>query len=80
MEFRRGEEERVWYRFERFYRTSDGWFFTTREGSEVGPFANRHLAENGARIFLDSIRKRHVVGTYASQLAMSGLWATTHYQ
>lgn len=35
---RGGEEQRRWYRAARFFQVDDVWFFSTREGIDVGPY------------------------------------------
>jgi hypothetical protein len=44
---RRGEKHRSWFRSDRFFQVDSIWFFTTREGIDIGPFnfeveARRH--------------------------------------
>jgi hypothetical protein len=35
---RHGEEHRNWYRSDRFFQVEGVWFFSTREGIDVGPY------------------------------------------
>lgn len=42
---RQGEETRTHFRTDRFYRVNDVWFFSTREGIEMGPYPSRMEAE-----------------------------------
>jgi hypothetical protein len=44
---RQGEDHRKWYRSDRFFQVDGVWFFSTREGIDVGPYdfeeeAKRH--------------------------------------
>lgn len=42
---RQGEDSRTHFRTDRFYRVNEVWFFSTREGIEMGPYASRSEAE-----------------------------------
>ncbi len=55
MSCRTGEHEKTWFRSNRFYNAESSWFFTTREGLEMGPFDNRKEAEAELNLFI-----RHV--------------------
>jgi len=51
--YRKGENGSVPGRCERFYSMSSEWFFATREGSSVGPFATLESANMGLDDYLD---------------------------
>jgi len=55
MRARSGEAVRPWFRSERFYHTSEGWWSMTREKDELGPFDSQHEAENELVLYI-----RHV--------------------
>jgi hypothetical protein len=38
VQVRHGEPQKPWYRSNRFFKAGDVWFFSTREGIDVGPF------------------------------------------
>src|SRR6056297_576803 len=42
---RRNEQERTWFRSDRFFRSNERWYFHTREGMAVGPYKTRFEAE-----------------------------------
>ncbi len=42
---RSGEQSKPWFRCERYYHTAEGWWFQTREDTELGPFESEHDAE-----------------------------------
>ena len=44
--------ERLYFQSERFFQDSGGWYFTTRESGDSGPFATRPLAESELLMFL----------------------------
>ncbi|MEE4244175.1 MAG: DUF6316 family protein [Kangiellaceae bacterium] len=46
MSARLGENNKVWFRSERFFHTEDGWFFITREERQLGPFGTQQEAEH----------------------------------
>lgn len=53
---RRHESVRTWFRSDRFYRSNDKWYFQTREGTQVGPYATRFEAEIDAGRLLALLR------------------------
>ncbi len=42
---RKGEELKVQFRSSRVYQVDDAWYFSTREGINLGPYATREDAE-----------------------------------
>lgn len=52
---REGEKPRTWYRSERVYRNERGWYFSTREGIDVGPFGCRFDAEVDLEALIERI-------------------------
>jgi hypothetical protein len=42
------------FQTERFFRSEDMWYFTTREGIDFGPFTNRVDAEKALFRYLDT--------------------------
>ena len=50
---RAGEDGPVPTRRQRFFKTENSWFFSTREGAPIGPFHNRREAEQGLNDFLE---------------------------
>jgi uncharacterized protein DUF6316 len=59
MRTRTGEAARPWFRSERYYHTGDGWWFMTRENTELGPFGSQNEAENELVLY---IRQINMVG------------------
>jgi hypothetical protein len=48
MRYRRGETPRTYYRADdRCFTSDDKWYFATREGVDVGPYATREAAKAG---------------------------------
>ncbi|OUS31644.1 hypothetical protein A9Q99_03485 [Gammaproteobacteria bacterium 45_16_T64] len=45
MQVRIGEIDKTWFRCDRFIHLGDGWYFTTRENTQEGPFDNHQDAE-----------------------------------
>lgn len=79
MQSRQGEGERTWFRSDRFFTADNAYFFSTREGFDVGPFPSRDAAENGLDLYIQVMQKEETAGLYASKIAMQGLWASTGY-
>lgn len=46
---RAGEQPRTWFRTSRFFVVAGGWYFSTREDIDVGPYETREEAERDAR-------------------------------
>lgn len=44
--------EKVRFRADRFYRSGGYWYFSTREGVDVGPFESKTQAETELLIYL----------------------------
>ncbi|SMF20880.1 hypothetical protein SAMN02745866_01312 [Alteromonadaceae bacterium Bs31] len=79
MHLRNGEaQDKVWYRSERFFCVDGSWFFSTREGVDIGPYASRHSANNGLMLYVHYMQACPEQGReYAGKIAKQGLWATT---
>ena len=52
---RNGEKGKIPQRQERFFQTEDYWYYTTREGVDIGPFDSIEDAYHGAEEFIDFI-------------------------
>ncbi|WP_185233086.1 DUF6316 family protein [Teredinibacter franksiae] len=76
---REGEvHEKVWYRSERFFCADGQWFFSTREGDDIGPYSSRLSAANGLQLYVHYMEENPEQGQeYARKIAKQGLWATT---
>jgi hypothetical protein len=57
MERRKNESPRLWFRSERIFRSNGQWYFHTREGIDVGPFATRFAAEVEASILKNILKE-----------------------
>ena len=79
MQLRKNEPEKVWFRSSRCFCVGEKWFFSTREGVDVGPFGNREKAERAVMRYIDSISLGKKSGIYAAKLASDGLWASTGF-
>jgi hypothetical protein len=56
MDGRRNETPKLWFRSERIFRSNGQWYFHTREGIDVGPFATRFAAEVEASILKNILK------------------------
>ena len=54
---RRGESTKLWFRSERFFKVGGVWFFTTREGINIGPYASELEARKQLQQLLAFVRK-----------------------
>jgi len=79
MHVRNGEDPKGWFRASRFFNVGDAYFFSTREGKDIGPFPTLRAAERGLSLYLQVLIKQQSSGIYASKIAMQGVWATTDY-
>ncbi len=52
---RTGEAGNCPDRSQRFFKKADYWYYTTREGVDIGPFDSLHEAETGVSDFIDFI-------------------------
>lgn len=52
MEVRSGEQDKRWFRSDRFMRVNGQWYFQTREGSCEGPFDNLKEAQMELLLYL----------------------------
>lgn len=53
---RAGEQGTVPTRHGRYLQKEGYWYYSTREGVDIGPFDNREDAENGVGEFIDFIQ------------------------
>ena len=74
-----GEEERTWFRSGRVFNVGEEFYFSTREGSNVGPFETKQGAEKGLELFVETIQHEENSFSQASRVAMYGLWTTSMY-
>ena len=52
MSHRIGEPGKQYFRSDRFFCRDCQWFFTTREGSELGPFSSRGDAQGELLLYI----------------------------
>lgn len=52
-----GEQGGIPFRSDRFFRVGNKWYFSTREGFDSGPYANRERAESSLSHFLQIVSK-----------------------
>lgn len=57
---RNGDTKKNWYRSERFYHTADGWWFSSRENTEEGPFDTMDEAEMELVLYLRQLNLSHL--------------------
>ena len=52
---RTGENGNLPSRNSRYFKENDYWYYSTREGVNIGPFDSLHEAETGASSFIDFV-------------------------
>ena len=80
LEARADEEDKFWFRSDRFFSSGSQWYFTTRENRDVGPYGTREDAEHGLKLFIDCIENQEAEVEYAISIALQGDWAIVRYQ
>jgi len=78
-QLRQNEDSGAYFRSGRFFKVNDAHYFSTREGTEIGPYDSMESAAQGLAIYIVSITKDENVAL-AKKLALSGNWAVTMYQ
>jgi hypothetical protein len=58
-------------RTDRFFAVNAAWYFTTREGASIGPFASKTDAQGGLADFINFV-------TVAQPRVLSTLYASLH--
>ena len=76
---RADEGDSVHFRSGRFYNAGGEYYFSTREGMEVGPFGSKKEAAMGLERFVHCLKTEECV-VKAKQAAETGSWAITNFQ
>jgi hypothetical protein len=79
IKLRINENGGTYFRSGRFFKVDSNYFFSTREGVEIGPYQSVEAAEGGLARFIDSMVKDGNA-SQAKKMALSGNWAVTMYQ
>lgn len=74
---RKGEADKTWFRSDRFFYLGEEWYFSTREGTDVGPFNSIDSARTGLDRYIEAMQNKDTAGIYASKIALQGVWAST---
>lgn len=74
------EEEKTRFRSVRFFAIEDKYYFSTREGMEVGPFTSKEEAEAGLTRYINALEDNNGNTSLAEAAALHGNWASTHFQ
>jgi hypothetical protein len=77
---RHDEENKNWFRSDRFIIIDHKWYFTTRENRDVGPFNNRVDAVHGLELFIECIVKQDKDVVHAISVATGGEWAVSLFR
>lgn len=79
MHCRVNEEEKHWYRSDRFFIANSKWYFSTRENVDIGPFTNIAAAKHGLAIFIKTFNSGDYSFQHAANAAQQGAWSKTLY-
>lgn len=77
------DEQKTFYRSDRMFRADDDWYFTTREGFNIGPYPNQQSCASGLERFLRCVTSDNSIENdieYATKIAKQSLWDTTLLQ
>lgn len=55
-------DNKTWFRSERFFSEGSRWYFSTREGTIEGPFDSRAEAERELMLYLRLLAEREKFG------------------
>jgi len=78
MAHRQGEKDATRFRSKRLYSADGKYYFSTREGFEVGPYGTQEEAEKGLERFIETILKTESIQA-AKSAALHGAWAMTNF-
>lgn len=70
---RKGENDKTWFRTERFFAIGTDWYATTREHSNLGPFKSKLAAEQALVRYIIDLKNNRKPANYASK-ASSDVW------
>lgn len=79
MKPRKGENDSVRFRSERFFHIDGKYFFATREGDEIGPYSSKPEAKRGLERFIIASNAGHGTNV-ARSAALGDTWAITNFQ
>lgn len=65
--------DKIPLRTDRFFAVNASWFFTTREGSAIGPFDSKNEAKNGLADFIEFIQnaEENIRKSFVSSLVLN---------
>ena len=79
MEVRKNENDKHWYRSDRFFKANGEWFFSTREQNDIGPFGSEAAAKRGLDLYIKMMQAETLSQRAAMGIAKNGEWAQTLY-
>ena len=62
------QQQRTWFRCDRFFNEGTNWYFTTRENTVEGPFSSHSEAETGLMMYLRDMKARESYGLAATRM------------
>lgn len=61
-----GDNDKRYFQVDRFYQQNGEWFYTTREGTERGPFESKEEAEGDLIVYVRRMKKMEDFGEQES--------------
>ena len=75
MACRKGEEEKTYFRMDRFYSENGQWRFMTREGYEMGPYDSKKEAEGELALYIRQTANPFTMGEYSKAKTDCDIWS-----
>ena len=79
MHYRAGESDKTVFRSDRFFTVDSEFYFSTREGHNVGPYPNHTAGERRLDLYIHTVNTEKESSLYAAKIGMQGLWGSTMY-
>ena len=73
MNNRKGENDKTWFRTERFFSIGADWYAITREHTNLGPFKSKFAAEQGLVRYIIDLKNNRKPVNYATK-ASKDVW------
>jgi len=72
-----GERSKYWVRSSRFFKVDEVWFFHTREGVDVGPYASESAVKADAALLVEILSTMHGEDEAARHMAIHQFMRTS---
>ena len=76
---RKGEQEKTWFRSDRFFCVGNQWYICTRENPNVGPFRSREEALKALPSLFGRKQSFSNINFNALKMSTTGVWGVNNY-